>query len=505
MFFAAGLNAQTMVANYSFGGHANDESATANHASVHGVLLAPDRFGWANNAFSFDGVQGYLEAPNHAALNSDYTTVAFWINANEIPVTGEVYPLSFGGWQDRWKISLPNHGKLIWTTNNTSGISDMDTGDGNELTPGIWTHVVMVHDGTKDLIYVNGVLANEKDVEGTMNSTDKPLGIGYNPIDSDNFFNGFLDEVQIYDYALSAGEIETLFNTQSVEPVLPNAIVADYSFSGDGRDGSGFGNHGLGTDVANATDRFGYGNSAMSFNGTSSTFEAPNSAQLNSDYVSIGFWVKVNALPASGEVYLMSHGGWQDRFKISLPSHGKPVFTTNATSGISDMDSGDGNALVEGVWTHVAMIHDGTKDRIYINGALANEKDVEGTLNPTEHPLGVGFNPIDGGNYFDGVFDEVQIINYALSDLEVAAAFAIQSTFPGDPDDNLVAEYLFSGDANDGSQFGNHAINNGAAPAMDRFGLASNAMEFTGAEGVMAVNSTALNSDNTTISFWINV
>jgi hypothetical protein len=504
MLFAAGLNAQSMVANYSFAGNANDVSATANHASVHGAVLAADRFGWANNAFSFDGEQGYLEAPNTAALNSDYTTVAFWINANEIPATGEVYPLSFGGWQQRWKISLPNHGKLIWTTNNSSGISDMDSGDGNELVPGAWTHVVMVHDGTKDLIYMNGALANEKDVEGTMNATDKVLGIGYNPIDADNFFNGYLDEVQVYDYALSAVEIETLYNTQATEPVIPNAIVASYSFSGSGLDDSGFGNHGLSADIQMATDRFGFGNAAYHFNGTSSSFTAPNSAQLNSDYTTIGFWVKVNSLPASGEAYLMSHGGWQDRWKISLPSHGKPVFTTNATA-ISDMDSGDGNELVPGVWTHVAMVHDGTKNKIYMNGAPVAEKDVEGALNTTEHPLGIGYNPIDNANYFDGVFDEVQIINYALSDFEIAAAFGLQSTFPGDPDDNLVAAYHFSGNTNDDSQFGNHAVNNGAIPAMDRFGLASNAMEFTGTESVMAVNSTALNSDNITISFWVNV
>ena len=47
----------------------------------------------------------------------------------------------------------------------------MDAGDGNELQPGAWTYVAMVHDGAKDKIYINGVSVAEKDVSGTLNST----------------------------------------------------------------------------------------------------------------------------------------------------------------------------------------------------------------------------------------------------------------------------------------------------------------------------------------------
>jgi len=65
--------------------------------------------------------------------------------------------MSFGGWQERWKISIPPHGKPVWTTNHSNGISDMDSGDGNALQPGDWTHLAMVHDGTKNIIYMNGV------------------------------------------------------------------------------------------------------------------------------------------------------------------------------------------------------------------------------------------------------------------------------------------------------------------------------------------------------------
>lgn len=493
-----GLQAQTPVANYSFAGNAKDLSVNNNTALVHGATLAQDRFGWANNAFSFDGTQSYLQAPNNAALNSNYTTVAFWVKVNALPVTGEAFLMSFGGWQERWKISLPAHGKMVWTTNNSSGISDMDAGGGNELVPGVWKHVVFVHDGTNDFIYMNGVQIAQKAVSGTMNSTNKPLGFGYNPIDVGNYFNGSLDEVQIYNIALSAGQITSLYNSLNTPPTVAPGLVASYSFTKNTLDATAFGNHATAKNVKLTTDRFGFGNSAYAFNGTSSEITASNSAQLNSPYTTVSFWVKPNSLPVSGEAFLLSFGGWQERFKISVPSHGKVVWTTNNSSGISDMDAGGGNELVAGKWTHVVAVHNGTNDKIFINGVLANSKAVAGTLNSTTKVLGIGYNAVDGGNWFDGVLDEVQIVNVALSDLQVAAAYAAQSTFPGSAS-TLVANYSLNGSGQDLSQFGNDAdLNANATAIANRHGWGGNAMQGY----ATAANSAALQSGVTTINFW---
>ena len=503
LFAAAGVFAQIPVANYPFTGSARDISAGGNDASVHGATLTQDRFGWANSAFLFDGTQAFLQAPNSAALNSNYTTVSFWIKATEIPAQSEVYLLSFGGWQERWKISLPNHGKIVWSTNNSSGGSDMDAGAANVLPTGVWKHVVFVHDGAKDIIYMNGVEAANKNVSGTLNSTTKPLGIGYNAVDGGNFFKGALDEVQVYNVALSAPQIAALYASQNTAPVVSPGLVASYAFSNNGSDGSTFGNHATLTDVKSTTDRFGYGNSAFSFNGTSSEVTASNSAQLNSDYTTVSFWIKPNSFAAPGsETYVLSFGGWQERWKISMPDHGKPVWTTNAQSCCSDLDSGDPLAL--GVWRHVVMVHNGTKDKIFFDGVLKNEKDSPGALKSTTYPLGIGYNGVDGGNWFDGVLDEVQIYNYALSDVEIAALYTVQSTFPGSATD-LVADYSFAGDARDATQFGNDAVVNGATPTTDRFGYASNAYNFDGTSSIEAANSIQLNSNFATVSFWVKV
>ena len=496
--------AQTPIAQYSFTGNANDLSAFGNHAVVNGATPTQDRFNLPNRALAFDGLQSSVRVNNAAQLNSANTTISFWVKVNKLPVTGEAFLLSHGGYQERWKISMPSHGKPVFTTNSAGGsIKDMDT-DSVALPVGAWRHVVMTHDGTNDKVYINGVLKNSKAAAGALNSTTKPLGIGYDPIDTTNYFNGSLDEVLLFNTALTAAEITALYTAQSTASAVVNERVAAYSFNGSGYDSSAYANHATLTNVKATTDRFGFGSKAYEFNGKSSAIKASNSAALNSPTTTVSFWVKVNALPVSGEAYLLSYGGWQERLKISVPSHGKVVFSTNNVgTGNSDMDAGDGNALPIGVWKHVVMTHDGVNDKIFIDGVKKASKAVTGNLKSTVNPLGIGYDPIDNGGFFNGALDEVQIYNYALTEGEVTALYTTQSLSPATATD-LVADYKLNGNGKDDSQFGNTATGKATATA-NRFGFGANAMNFTGKDSLVASNSVTLQSDNTTISFWVKV
>ena len=505
LLMAASIKAQTPIAQYSFTGNASDLSTFANNAVVNGATATQDRFGWANSAFAFDGVQGSIQANNAAQLNSGNVSISFWVKVNALPATGEVFLLSHGGWQERWKISLPSHGKPVFTTNSTGGIKDMDT-DSVALKVGAWTQVVMVHDSVTGMnkAYINGVLKKAIVATGNLNKTTKPLGMGFDPIDAVNYFKGSLDEVTLYNVALTDAQIATLYAAQNTAPVIANGRVASYSFNGSARDSSSFGNHGVLNNVKETTDRFGFGSKAYSFNGTSSGIKVSNAAQQNSALTTISFWVKVGALPAQGEVYLLSNGGWQERWKISLPAHGKPVFSTkNVGTGNSDMDAGDGNVLPVGVWKHVVMTHDGAKDKIFIDGVKKAEKAVVGNLLSTVNPLGIGYDPIDNGSFFNGSLDEVQIYNYAFAEADVTALYTVQSTSPAVVSD-IVADYKLMGSGKDDSQYGNTATGK-ATPSVNRFNLGSNAMNFNGTDSLVAPNSIALQSNFTTVSFWVKV
>jgi hypothetical protein len=247
-----------MVAWYPFEGNANDATPYANHGAIGGnPTFEPSTHpnGGAQN-IKFDGVGDSVLAPNAVQLISDFTTVSFWIRVDGQNVAdAEAYILDFGHWSGRWKISLPQHLKIVWTTNghNTqfpSFIHDMDSGSGNELVKGFWWYVTMVHDGTNDMIYVNGQLVNSNPVPTKLNSTAHGFGMGNNPIEGGQYFQGALDEVKIYNKSLTAAEILTLYNSgttgtndnlnaallQMVKGIFPNPVAdvlyVQHSFDG---------------------------------------------------------------------------------------------------------------------------------------------------------------------------------------------------------------------------------------------------------------------------------
>jgi hypothetical protein len=79
-FVLADLN-DGLVAYYPFDGNANDESSNRHDGTVNGPTLTEDRFGNANSAYSFDGVNDFIEIANSDTLEIGYHdyTIAAWI------------------------------------------------------------------------------------------------------------------------------------------------------------------------------------------------------------------------------------------------------------------------------------------------------------------------------------------------------------------------------------------------------------------------------------------
>jgi len=73
-----------LVAHYPFNGNANDESGNANHGTVYDATLVPDRFGNANSAYSFDGVDDYFNSGINNAWE-DFTIGVFAKVTTSVP------------------------------------------------------------------------------------------------------------------------------------------------------------------------------------------------------------------------------------------------------------------------------------------------------------------------------------------------------------------------------------------------------------------------------------
>ncbi len=208
---------QTLVAHYPFDGNANDVSAFANNATVGGATLVTGYDGKPNGAYSFDGNRDSIFAPAAPQLNTPEATYTFWVKVDSLVKSGEYYLFSYGGYQDRIKMSLPSHGYPVMTTNTVNGIKD---GDANpeSLKPGVWTHLSFVHARDTNFIYINGKLAKfefDDKTKGGLNPTNKVLGVGYDAAFTGSYFSGDIDELRIYGGGLTRTEVATLYSSFS--------------------------------------------------------------------------------------------------------------------------------------------------------------------------------------------------------------------------------------------------------------------------------------------------
>ena len=92
-----------------------------------------------------------------------------------------------------------------------------------------WYHVVGTYDGGKACIYIDGKLGNQRFIEGNITTNNGPITIGDNPEWSgqgqDWSWNGLIDDVRIYSYALSPEEVEMLYRGE--EPTTTKKIIRD--------------------------------------------------------------------------------------------------------------------------------------------------------------------------------------------------------------------------------------------------------------------------------------
>jgi Concanavalin A-like lectin/glucanases superfamily len=221
-----------LVAYYPFNGDAADASGHGNNGTVYGAMPVPDRFGIPGSAFAFDGSNDYIEVPNGPTLNfTGSVTINFWMKVAEL-FAREQYPLSHGNWERRWKVSISN-GRLRWTIKTDVRITDLDS-ESLLVTDSLY-NVTVRYDGSDFEVYLNGELDAFSAVSGQILTTDINLTIGQVlPGNQGYNFKGVLDDIRIYNYALSLADIVALYRSgtgvSEQSPGLPAAYALDQNF-----------------------------------------------------------------------------------------------------------------------------------------------------------------------------------------------------------------------------------------------------------------------------------
>ena len=200
-----------LVALYRFDGSAADYSTNANHGTVVNVTLATNRFGRANAAYRFAGTSdSYVRVPSSSSLNiTNAITLAAWIN---FEVGGTVYPriINKGAYELATGEFFRSTRRFYFTIESPA---QTQLGTPTEiLQAGQWHFVCATYDGTLMLLYVDGVLLATTNAPGGIAATELEMNIGRNVRNSADNYQGLIDDVRIYNRALSAQEITGLFN-----------------------------------------------------------------------------------------------------------------------------------------------------------------------------------------------------------------------------------------------------------------------------------------------------
>jgi hypothetical protein len=185
-------------------------------------------------------------------------------------------------------------------------------------------------------------------------------------------------------------------------------------FSGSIVDASGYNNQVTSTDPLFVADRFGTASNAVGFNGGTSSVRVTNTPVIDCDSaITISLWMKPGILP-SREMFIISHGSWQNRWKISVIPEGKIRWTVKTTVGVKDIDSR--TRVSSGVYHHVAATFNGEDVELYVDGELETFSTWAGKLLTPAIDLTVGqMLPSDANYNFAGVIDDIEIYKYALT------------------------------------------------------------------------------------------
>ena len=249
-----------LVAYYPFNGNANDESGNGNHGIVNGATLTTDRFGNAGSAYYFDGNDGIIVNTGGNLDGFNSMTISVWVKPENSLWGGILSKGEYNG-ISHWTYELLRYpsGEIYASVypNDGTGAGRIEVGNTDKIANSIWNHVTCVWDPSGYIkIYINGTLVEHvtSGVPTQMASTNYPLYIGRRLdipyTENTAWFNGSIDDIRIYNRALSSSEIEELYNqSNSLNPggiiKLPktgqtrcwNGSGSEIACAGTGQDG----------------------------------------------------------------------------------------------------------------------------------------------------------------------------------------------------------------------------------------------------------------------------
>ena len=459
-----------------------DSSGNANTGTVGtgGTLTTG---GYYNGAVSFaGGSNNNVAVPDIAALDfSGSWTLSAWVNSSTLPgsaINAMIVQRNTSASKTAFELMLDHH-QSCSSSGQSWRVSFQDSGGTQNkacfaatVNTGTWYHVVGVWDASSSnlMVYLNGSLVVTQNTGASVPVTSSGSGL---KVGSDSGgtsrWNGMIDDVRLYNRALSAAEITTLYNWHVSPP--SSGLVARWKFDESGGttalDSSGNSNTGTLTNGPTFTSAGKLGG-AVSLDGTNDYVDAGNPASLQiTGSFTLASWVYISSFPGADDNAVISKEGAAANtcaFGMNVTRDNGPeqfyVFaspTGACSTGANHGQRYNSTTLVTGQWYYLTGVYDAAMQTLhaYLNG-VPNDGTLGGTVPSTVYnttgSLKIGTRIDATMFFFNGKLDDARVYNRALSADEIYGLYRTSSPVCSSPS-GYEGEVMYNAGSNHVLQF----------------------------------------------------
>lgn len=173
---------------------------------------------------SFNGTSDNISVGDSAAfILGTENTISAWVLASAAPAANmQIFRKAKAGAEDKQLGWLNSTNKFHYYLHNVFGGAGLSSV--TSMTVGQWYLVTGTYDGTTAKKYINGILDNSKAASGNVSDGNGAVKIGYTNVSATLYWSGLIDDVRIYNRALTAQEVHDLY--------VPGVVLGGFVING---------------------------------------------------------------------------------------------------------------------------------------------------------------------------------------------------------------------------------------------------------------------------------
>ena len=218
-----------LVGWWPFNGNANDESGNGNNGTVNGATLTADRNGKTNSAYSFDGTSNKIEIQSNKLFDFQKFTIHTWIQSPNNKIQKIIS-------RTNWNSSNENFS--LWNNQSSTGISvkknsNCSPGKGwnhfssnfNNAYTNKWSNLICTYNGQKLIFFLDGKKIDSMNMIAPLDICENSnIRFGAWWSSDPSWFKGQLDDIAIYNRALSNQEVKQLYEGCTKETAISSSF-----------------------------------------------------------------------------------------------------------------------------------------------------------------------------------------------------------------------------------------------------------------------------------------